>query len=229
MDTSLLQHLDRISVLEDEGLGQEGELFVRELTLDDVDLVGVLLLESGKDRLEHPVDRLHRLVVVLFERHLEIESHELGQVTVSVRVFGTEDYRDKRISHTRRPVEETKDRRRTRTDLVDLLHISSDTHLLGELGRLGEESNGCPVVTKTGSTLHQIHKKRELTLEVRDTEDGSARLGSGTLELGRVDLDEPLSVEVVAEEVSDSRLDLEDGLVSDGLQQPYAISICSSF
>lgn len=78
-------------MFEYESLGQEGELLVRELTLDDVDLISVFLLESSKDGLEHPIDGLHSFVVVLFESHLEIESHEFGQVSVSVRVLSTED------------------------------------------------------------------------------------------------------------------------------------------
>lgn len=73
---------------------------------------------------------------------------------------------------------------------------------------------------KTSITATKCFRKREaLTLEVRYAEDGSARLGSGALELGSVDLDEALRVEVLAEEVSDARLDLEDGLVRDRLQE----------
>lgn len=91
LDTSVLKEFDRIAMFEDKSFGQEGELLVRELTLDDIDLISVLLLESSEDGLEHAIDRLHSLVVVLLERHLEIESHELGQVSVSVGVFSTED------------------------------------------------------------------------------------------------------------------------------------------
>lgn len=91
LNTSFLKKLDSIAMFEDESFGQEGELLVRELTLDNVDLISVLLLESSKDGLEHSVDSLHSFVVVLFESHLEIESHELGQVSVSVRVLSTED------------------------------------------------------------------------------------------------------------------------------------------
>jgi len=60
-------------------------------------------------------------------------------------------------------------------------------------------------------------KKSVLTFEVRDAENGSTRFGSSSLKFRRVNLDETLSVEVVSEEVSDTRLDLEDSLVGDCL------------
>ena len=121
LDARLLQELDRVAVLEDERLGQPGKVVVRELTAHDVNLLRVALLQAGKDVLEHAVDRLHDLVVVLLERHLEIESHELGQVTVRVRVFGTEHG----------------------SDLVDLLHVAGNAHLLVQLRRLGKERDTC--------------------------------------------------------------------------------------
>jgi len=109
----------------------------------------------------------------------------------------------------------------TGTNLVDLLHIGSDTHLLSELRRLSEESDGCDF-GRSGQ-LRRFRKTRaergiKLTLEVGNTENGSSRLGSSTLKFGRVDLDEALSVEVFSEEVSDTRLNLEDGLVGDRLR-----------
>lgn len=91
MNTGILKKLDGIAMLEDESFRQEGEFLVRELTLDDIDLVGVFLFQTSEDCLEHAVDSLHRLVVVLLESHLEIESHELGQVTVSVGILGSEN------------------------------------------------------------------------------------------------------------------------------------------
>jgi hypothetical protein len=62
-------------------------------------------------------------------------------------------------------------------------------------------------------------KKPVLTFEVRDAENGSTRFGSSSLKFRRVNLDETLSVEVVSEKVSDTRLDLEDSLVGDCLKE----------
>lgn len=52
-----------------------------------------------------------------------------------------------------------------------------------------------------------------LTVKVLDLEDRCARLSSGALEFGCVDLEETQRVEMVAEDLADARLDTEDGLV----------------
>lgn len=83
----------------------------------NINLVGKLLLQSREDVLEQAVQDIEDLVVVLVDSHLEIETHELGHVSVRIRVLGTED----------------------RGDLVHSLHITSDTHLLSELRRLRKE------------------------------------------------------------------------------------------
>jgi hypothetical protein len=93
----------------------------RELALDDVNLAFVAVAEAGEDALEHAVDEVHSLVVVLLDRHLEIEAHELGQVPMGVTVLRAEDG----------------------TDLIYALKVGGDRHLLSELGRLGEEGAAC--------------------------------------------------------------------------------------
>lgn len=87
-----MQDLDRLGVAQHERFFKPRKLLVGVLLLNGRDLGGVLLLETDKDALEHPVNRLHHFVVVLLERHLEIESNEFGQVSVSVGVLGTEDW-----------------------------------------------------------------------------------------------------------------------------------------
>lgn len=57
-----------------------------------------------------------------------------------------------------------------------------------------------------------------LTVEVLDLEDTGTRLGGSALELGGVDLSEAETVEVLAEDVADTRLDAEDGLVGGGTE-----------
>ena len=50
-------------------------------------------------------------MVIIFERHLKIETSELGQMPVGVGILGPEDG----------------------TNLVHLLYISGNFHLLGQL------------------------------------------------------------------------------------------------
>jgi hypothetical protein len=82
------------------------------------------------------------------------------------------------------------------SNLVNPLHIPSNTHLLGQLRALSQE---------------------RFPLEVPDLEDGRSGFGSGPLELGGMDLGEPYAVEVGTEEVGDGGLKSEDGLVGGGL------------
>jgi hypothetical protein len=51
------------------------------------------------------------------------------------------------------------------------------------------------------------------TSKVRDLEDTGSRLGSSSLQFRRMNLDEPVLIEVVSEELTDGRLESEDGLV----------------
>ena len=83
-------------------------------------------------------------------------------------------------------------RRPTGRNLVNPLHIPSDTHLLGQLGAL---------------------RQKGLSLEIVDLEYARSGFRGGSLELGRVDLDEPERVEVGTEEVANGGLKTEDGLV----------------
>jgi hypothetical protein len=80
----------------------------------------------------------------------------------------------------------------TRRNLVNPLHVSSDTHLLGQLRALRQE---------------------RLALEIVDLEHAGTGFRGGSLELGRVDLDEAERVEVRSEEVGHGGLETEDGLV----------------
>lgn len=81
---------------------------------------------------------------------------------------------------------------RTRGNLINPLHITRNSHLLRQLGGL---------------------RQKRLPVKVLDFEDRRARFGRRTLQFGRVDLDEPFRVEVFAEELANSGLDAENGLV----------------
>lgn len=83
-------------------------------------------------------------------------------------------------------------RPRTRGNLINPLHITRNSHLLRQLGGL---------------------RQKRLPVKVLDFEDRRARFGRRALEFGRVNLDEPFRVEVFAEELANSGLDAENGLV----------------
>jgi len=71
-----------------------------------------------------------------------------------------------------------------------------------------------PHLSSESSTLEPIDfAKSALTLEVLDLEDRCPRLCSCALKLWRVDLDESLRMQVIAETLSDSSLELENRLV----------------
>jgi len=59
--------------------------------------------------------------------HFEIETDEFGHVSMSVGVFSSENG----------------------SDFVDSFHVSCDTHLLGQLRTLGEESGSFIVSSVT--------------------------------------------------------------------------------
>lgn len=172
---SFAKHLDGIREAQDKSFFLPLERLARVLLADELDFLGVLLLKTLEDSLEQAIESVHGLMVMVVDRHFEIQTRELSHVSVSVGVLSTEDG----------------------ADLVHAAHVSSDAHLLGQLGRLCEKSGA---------------------LEVVDLENGGARLGGSTLELGRVDLEEALAVQVVAEEVAHARSDAEDGLVGGGAQ-----------
>lgn len=94
------------------------ELVGRERLPDDGNFVLVFLGQSAEHVLEEVVEEFHDFVIVLLDSHLQIETNELGHVSVCVRVLRTED----------------------RANLVYTLKVSSNRHLLGKLRRLCEES-----------------------------------------------------------------------------------------
>lgn len=108
-------------------------------------------------------------MIVVFKSHLEIETGELGQVSVSVGILGSEDG----------------------TNLVHLLHIGCNGHLLGQLRRLGQERRAAEVV---------------------NLEDGRTGLGSRGLEFRRLDLGETLGVEERSEKICDAGAETENGV-----------------
>ena len=132
-------------------------------------LLLVIGLDALEDEQEHLVDHIHDLVVVVLESHLEVETGELGQVPVGVGVLGPEDG----------------------ADFVHPLHIGGDGHLLGQLGRLGQEGRSAEVV---------------------DLEHGGTGLSSSGLKFRRLDLGETLRIEEGSEEVGDASANTENGV-----------------
>ena len=108
-------------------------------------------------------------MVVIFEGHLKIETSELGQMPVGVGILSPEDG----------------------TNLVHLLHISGNGHLLGQLRRLGQEC---------------------WATEIVDLEHSGTGLGGGGMEFRGLDLGEPLRIEECSEEVGNSSTKAEDGV-----------------
>lgn len=135
------EDLDTVGEVETEGLVEEDEVFGGVRASDRLDLVAVLCLQGLEDVQEHAIDDIHDFLVVRFEGHLEIEANELRQVTMCVRVFGTEDWAQDEWG-TRRWSRKIL----TRADLKNTLHVRSNAHLLGKLRALGEEDRLAEVV-----------------------------------------------------------------------------------
>ena len=108
-------------------------------------------------------------MIVVLESHLEVEAGELGQVPVSVGLLGPEDG----------------------ANLVHLLHIGGDGHLLSQLRGLSQERRATEVV---------------------DLEDGRTGLSGSGLKFRRLDLGEALGIEEGSEEIGDTGTDTEDGV-----------------
>jgi hypothetical protein len=88
--------------LEADRLVRNEELLGRKLLADRLDLGPECRLELLEERQEELVEQVQHLVVVRVKGYLEIEAHELSQVAVRVRVFGTEDCREQDVSGPRR-------------------------------------------------------------------------------------------------------------------------------
>lgn len=196
IDTGLLQQSNTVHVVQAESLAILGELEVTGLgvrLLDDGDLVGVALLELGEDEDEEVFGELQNLVVVAAESLLEIETGELGksvyvrklmlviiwaylsQVSVGVAVFGTEDG----------------------SNFENALHVTSNAHLLVQLGTLGQVG---------------------VLLEVLDLKDVATTLGSRTHQLGGEDPPRTALDHVFGEQFGDAAGDPGDSLAGFGLE-----------
>mmetsp|Transcript_19456 Transcript_19456/g.46937 ORF Transcript_19456/g.46937 Transcript_19456/m.46937 type:complete len:395 (+) Transcript_19456:650-1834(+) len=86
----------------------------RELLPDCLDLRLTISHQPGENVIEHPVDHVKNLVVVLVENHLHVQACELREVAVGVGVLSSE----------------------YGADLKDPLHVPLQRHLLVQLRRL---------------------------------------------------------------------------------------------
>mmetsp|Transcript_96902 Transcript_96902/g.301645 ORF Transcript_96902/g.301645 Transcript_96902/m.301645 type:complete len:231 (+) Transcript_96902:650-1342(+) len=87
------------------------EVLERVLPPDCIELLREPGVQALKDVVETPVEHLQDFVVVILERHLQVESRELGHVPVSEGLLGPED----------------------RADLEDARHVRHQRHLLVQL------------------------------------------------------------------------------------------------
>ena len=87
-------------------------------------LGSVIALDSSEDSQQHLVNYVDDFVIVVLNRHFQIQSGKLGQMAVGVRVL----------------------RAKYGSDLKYALHVGRDGHLLGELRGLREEGGMAEVV-----------------------------------------------------------------------------------
>ena len=112
--TDLLEGELQDGTLPDEVLGGEG-------LLDDCQFLLVVLVDPGKDVVEHLAEEVHQFKVAVINGHFHVESGELAEMAMRPRLFCSED----------------------RPDFEDALEIGHHAHLLVELGRLRQ--TGIPV------------------------------------------------------------------------------------
>jgi hypothetical protein len=170
LNSSFAQHRHRLVELELEWRLEELESVDVELLTDSGNFRRVVVAQSLEHLRESVADRVQHLVVVVLERHLQIQADEFRQVTVSVGIFSAENCADREHA----------------------VKVSGDCHLLVELGRLCEIGR---------------------LLEVADGEHVGAALTRSRDDLRRVDFDEALTGEDVAEEFADAGFEAEDCLV----------------
>uniref|UniRef100_A0A7S3CR00 Uncharacterized protein n=1 Tax=Strombidium rassoulzadegani TaxID=1082188 RepID=A0A7S3CR00_9SPIT len=170
VDAGVLQHLHSLLEVDLEHGGLALEVLEGVLLLDDVQLLLVPGLQALEDVDEQVGEHVEHLEVVLLDRHLHIEARELAQMPVRVGVLGPEHG----------------------SDLEDAVEVGAESHLLVELGALGEAG---------------------LLAEVLELENVGPALGGPSDHLGGVDLDEVVLDHELSVELADAGLDLEDGLV----------------
>mmetsp|Transcript_28761 Transcript_28761/g.58899 ORF Transcript_28761/g.58899 Transcript_28761/m.58899 type:complete len:260 (-) Transcript_28761:64-843(-) len=124
-----LEDLHRLRPVKDAGLVGDGDRFRRVLLPNSLQLLGVSALQPVEYVLERPVDHLQGLEVVILDRHLEVQSRELAQVTARVGILGPEHG----------------------TDLEHPIQVGRYRHLLVKLRALREARGGAEVVGREDS------------------------------------------------------------------------------
>jgi hypothetical protein len=84
------QHLNTLGEPQLQGLVQVSELVARELLPDRLDLVRKVLLQTLEDGKENGIQDVDDFVVMFLDGHLQIETHELGEMSRGVAVLGPE-------------------------------------------------------------------------------------------------------------------------------------------
>ena len=97
------------------------------MLLDSLNLVSKFALQTPEDGEEERIEDIENFVIMFVNSHFEIETDEFSHVSMSVGVFSSENG----------------------SDFVDSFHVSCDTHLLGQLRTLGEESGSFIVSSVT--------------------------------------------------------------------------------
>jgi len=123
LHSGLPQHLHCLRELQSKGRIEEPEWLMGELSRHSLDLVLEVVPQPPKDACEQIPNSVNHLMVMIFERHLQVEAHELCEMSVCVGIFGTEDS----------------------THSEHLVEVGGDGHLLVQLRRLREEGGALEV------------------------------------------------------------------------------------
>merc|ERR1719336_1282932 len=133
LHSGLLQHLYCLGELQSKGRIEEPEWLMGKLSRHSLDLVLEVVPQPPKDACKQIPNSVNHLMVMIFERHLQVEAHELCEMSVCVGIFCTEDS----------------------THSEHLVEVGGDGHLLVQLRRLSEEGGALEVVhlEHVGSSL----------------------------------------------------------------------------
>lgn len=88
----LPQHLHSFLERQPQRFLQKQEILTWELLFHRLNLMLEFRLQTTEDVDEHIVEDIDSFVVMLFNSHFEIETHEFSHVAVSIGVFGSEYY-----------------------------------------------------------------------------------------------------------------------------------------
>lgn len=146
------------------------------MLVNDRELLSISRLKALEEVGQHFSEDVQHFKVMSVEFHLHIKTSEFSQMSVSVGVFSAED----------------------RSDLKHFFKITAESHLLIQLGTLGEASRSFVL-----GSFHVCH-----------AEDVGTTFRSSSKHFRRVNFDESLLVKEFSVNLADTRLKSENSLVS---------------